>query len=309
LRSPHLFRPRSTPASSPSTAKQESPAPLSARTANLIYLGRHDHSRMDRGYQVTSAPTIVKDTLVVGSSIADNWKVDVGRGIVRGVDVPYRKNSNGLGIPSRGPTTRLPTPARAMPLSTTPPTPNVIILHPHRQRPVPIISRGLRKGDNKWANSVVAAQSIHRRICLGLSRSSITISGIPMSPRSQLSSRGKTIRPPSPSPQNGPRLRSQSHNGAPLNSHRRKIRSKNRHRRRRILADTALCYFRSSRRLNSDDAWGITPKTRNPALDKIAASRSEAFTLHPRSKAPSSFRQRRRRKTGAAPPTTPHATC
>src|SRR5258706_4080219 len=39
------------------------------------------------GYQVTSAPTIVKDTLVVGSSIADNWKVDVGRGIVRGVDV------------------------------------------------------------------------------------------------------------------------------------------------------------------------------------------------------------------------------
>jgi hypothetical protein len=38
------------------------------------------------GYQVTSAPAIAKDLFIVGSSIADNWKVDVGRGIVRAFD-------------------------------------------------------------------------------------------------------------------------------------------------------------------------------------------------------------------------------
>jgi quinoprotein glucose dehydrogenase len=39
------------------------------------------------GYQVTSAPAISKDLVIVGSSIADNWKVDTGRGIVRAFDV------------------------------------------------------------------------------------------------------------------------------------------------------------------------------------------------------------------------------
>jgi quinoprotein glucose dehydrogenase len=38
------------------------------------------------GYQVTSPPAIYKDLVIVGSSIADNWKVDAGRGIVRAFD-------------------------------------------------------------------------------------------------------------------------------------------------------------------------------------------------------------------------------
>ncbi len=38
------------------------------------------------GYQVTSAPAIAKDLVITGSSIADNWKVDTGRGIVRAFD-------------------------------------------------------------------------------------------------------------------------------------------------------------------------------------------------------------------------------
>ncbi|PYY06507.1 MAG: pyrroloquinoline quinone-dependent dehydrogenase, partial [Acidobacteria bacterium] len=38
------------------------------------------------GYQVTSAPAIAGDLVIVGSSIADNWKVDTGRGIVRAFD-------------------------------------------------------------------------------------------------------------------------------------------------------------------------------------------------------------------------------
>jgi glucose dehydrogenase len=38
------------------------------------------------GYQVTSAPAIANGLVITGSSIADNWKVDTGRGIVRAFD-------------------------------------------------------------------------------------------------------------------------------------------------------------------------------------------------------------------------------
>src|SRR5262245_20296433 len=38
------------------------------------------------GYQVTSPPALYHDLVIVGSSIADNWKVDTGRGIVRAFD-------------------------------------------------------------------------------------------------------------------------------------------------------------------------------------------------------------------------------
>ena len=38
------------------------------------------------GYQVTSAPAIFENLVIVGSSIADNWKVDTERGIVRAYD-------------------------------------------------------------------------------------------------------------------------------------------------------------------------------------------------------------------------------
>ena len=39
------------------------------------------------GYEVTSAPAIYKDLVITGSSIADNWKADTERGIVRAFDV------------------------------------------------------------------------------------------------------------------------------------------------------------------------------------------------------------------------------
>src|SRR2546423_3168456 len=38
-------------------------------------------------YEVTSPPTIIGDTIVVGSSIGDNGFVDTGRGVVRAFDV------------------------------------------------------------------------------------------------------------------------------------------------------------------------------------------------------------------------------
>ena len=40
------------------------------------------------GYQVTSPAAISKDVVIVGSSIADNWKVDTGRGKDRDLPRP-----------------------------------------------------------------------------------------------------------------------------------------------------------------------------------------------------------------------------
>src|SRR3569833_193486 len=38
------------------------------------------------GYQVTSPPAIAGDRVIVGSSVAANWRVDTGRGVVRAFD-------------------------------------------------------------------------------------------------------------------------------------------------------------------------------------------------------------------------------
>jgi quinoprotein glucose dehydrogenase len=110
------------------------------------------------GYQVTSAPAIANDLVITGSSIADNWKIDVGRGIVRAFDartgklrwtwdpIPWATKSNphtGAGnawstlcVDSEHDLVFIPTGSAS-----------------------PDYFGGLRLGDNKWANSVVALRA------------------------------------------------------------------------------------------------------------------------------------------------------
>ena len=110
------------------------------------------------GYQVTSAPAIANDLVITGSSIADNWKVDVGRGIVRALDarsgklrwtwdpIPWANTSNPhtgagnawstLSVDSEHDLVFIPTGSAS-----------------------PDYFGGLRAGDNKWANSVVALRA------------------------------------------------------------------------------------------------------------------------------------------------------
>ena len=107
------------------------------------------------GYQITSAPAISNDLVVVGSSIADNWRVDIGRGIVRALDART----------GRLRWTWDPVPWAAM---TRPRTgggnawSTLSVDAEHDLVFVPTGSAspdyygGVRKGDNKWANSVVA---------------------------------------------------------------------------------------------------------------------------------------------------------
>ncbi len=109
-------------------------------------------------YQVTSAPAIYGDLVITGSSIADNWKVDTGRGIVRAFDVrtgklrwtwdpiPWAKETkprtgagnawSTLSVDSEHDLVFVPTGSAS-----------------------PDYFGGIRKGDNKWANSVVALRA------------------------------------------------------------------------------------------------------------------------------------------------------
>ena len=110
------------------------------------------------GYQITSAPAIAGDMVIVGSSIADNWKVDTGRGIVRAFDartgklrwtwdpIPWAQKTN----PRTGGGNAWST------LSVDPERDLVFI---PTGSAAPDYYGGGRKGDNKWANSVVALRA------------------------------------------------------------------------------------------------------------------------------------------------------
>jgi quinoprotein glucose dehydrogenase len=110
------------------------------------------------GYEVTSAPAIAGSLVITGSSIADNWKVDSGRGVVRAFDTrtgqlrwswnptPWAEHTeprtgagnawSTLSVDAKEDLVFIPTGSSA-----------------------PDYFGGIRKGDNKWANSVVALRA------------------------------------------------------------------------------------------------------------------------------------------------------
>jgi quinoprotein glucose dehydrogenase len=110
------------------------------------------------GYQVTSAPAIANGVVITGSSIADMWKVDSGRGIVRGFDArtgqlrwtwdptPWAENTH-------------PRTGAGNAWSTLSVDAKEDLVFVPTGSSAPDYYGGLRKGDNKWANSVVALQA------------------------------------------------------------------------------------------------------------------------------------------------------
>lgn len=109
-------------------------------------------------YQVTSAPAIVKDLVITGSSIGDNRAVTIERGIVRAYD-------------TRSGQLRWSFDPIPWALKTTPRTgagnawSTISVDAEHDLVLIPTGSAspdfygGIRKGDNKWANSVVAVRA------------------------------------------------------------------------------------------------------------------------------------------------------
>jgi quinoprotein glucose dehydrogenase len=106
-------------------------------------------------YQVTSAPAISKDLVITGSSIGDNRAVSVERGIVRAYDtrtgklrwswdpIPWAlKTTPRTGAGNAWSTISVDAPRDLVFIPTGSASPDYY--------------GGVRKGDNKWANSVVA---------------------------------------------------------------------------------------------------------------------------------------------------------
>ena len=110
------------------------------------------------GYQVTSPPAIYGDLVIVGSSIADNWRVDTGRGIVRGFDarsgalrwtwdpIPWAEKTN----PRTGA-------GNAWGVFSVDAAHDLVFVPTGSA--APDYYGGIRKGDDKWANSVVALRA------------------------------------------------------------------------------------------------------------------------------------------------------
>jgi len=109
-------------------------------------------------YQVTSAPTIVGDVVITGSSIGDNGAVDMPRGVVRAYDartgalrwtwdpIPWAEKQQVRTGAANAWSTFAADPARDMVFIPT-------------GSASPDYYGGTRPGDNKWANSVVALKA------------------------------------------------------------------------------------------------------------------------------------------------------
>jgi quinoprotein glucose dehydrogenase len=106
-------------------------------------------------YQVTSAPAIVKDLVITGSSIGDNRAVSVERGIVRAYDARTGKlRWSWDPIPWALKTTPRTGAGNAWSTISVDAQRDLIFIPTGSASPD--YYGGIRKGDNKWANSVVA---------------------------------------------------------------------------------------------------------------------------------------------------------
>lgn len=109
-------------------------------------------------YEVTSAPTIVGDLVITGSAISDNNRVEMPRGIVRAYDVrtgALRWTWDPI-LRTQNPDVRL---GAANAWSTFAADPARDLVFVPTGSPSPDYYGGLRPGDDRWANSVVALKA------------------------------------------------------------------------------------------------------------------------------------------------------
>jgi quinoprotein glucose dehydrogenase len=109
-------------------------------------------------YQVTSAPAIAGDVVITGSSIGDNRAVELERGIVRAFDVSSGKQ--------RWSWDPIPWASKSSPRTGAGNAWSTLSVDAERDlvfiptgSASPDYFGGLRRGDNKWANSVVALKA------------------------------------------------------------------------------------------------------------------------------------------------------
>jgi quinoprotein glucose dehydrogenase len=133
------------------------------RDVRLVEFGTY------RNYQVTSPPAVIGDAVIVGSSVGDNVGVELERGVVRAYDArsgrllwswdpipksaddPARKSWEGKSADRAGA-------ANAWSLISTDVQLGLVFVP--TSSPSPDFYGGERKGDNRYANSVVALRAV-----------------------------------------------------------------------------------------------------------------------------------------------------
>jgi quinoprotein glucose dehydrogenase len=110
------------------------------------------------GYQVTSAPAIANGLVITGSSIADNWKVDTGRGIVRAFDARTGK-LRWTWNPTPWADDTNPRTGAGNAWSTLSVDDKEDLVFIPTGSSAPDYFGGIRPADDKWANSVVALRA------------------------------------------------------------------------------------------------------------------------------------------------------
>jgi quinoprotein glucose dehydrogenase len=118
-----------------------------------------DHAREFRNdYQVTSAPTIVGDRVVIGASVGDNGAVDMPRGVVRAFDARTGTlRWTWDPIPWAGAQQVRTGAANAWSTFAADPARDLVFIPTGSASPD--YYGGTRPGDDKWANSVVALKA------------------------------------------------------------------------------------------------------------------------------------------------------
>jgi quinoprotein glucose dehydrogenase len=125
-------------------------------------------------YHMTSPPAVIDDIVIVGSAIDDNQRVDTPAGVVRAFDVhtgALRWSWDPI-PPNTHVTKKTPTPrtwntgaANAWSIMTVDPDRHLVFIPTGSASPD--YYGGLRPGDNKWANSVVALHAKNGKMAWG----------------------------------------------------------------------------------------------------------------------------------------------
>ncbi len=118
-----------------------------------IHLGEAVGKRGDGNYQVTSPPAILRDLVIVGSSIGDNWNADTGSGVVRAFDARTGVQ-RWAWHPLADVAGRRAGAANAWSMISVDAARDLVFVP--TTSPSPDFYGGLRPGDNRDANSVVA---------------------------------------------------------------------------------------------------------------------------------------------------------
>jgi quinoprotein glucose dehydrogenase len=131
---------------------------LDARTGRVLWQATHGDAVSDGNYQITSPPVVVGDVVIVGSSIGDNGRAEMERGTVRAYDAKTGKLRWTWDPTPPGRTGA----ANAWSLLSADIKRDMVFIPTGSASPD--FYGGLRPGDNKHANSVVALRASTGRL-------------------------------------------------------------------------------------------------------------------------------------------------